>query len=416
MITPSFGLTATERVLPRLALDFTTASLDPRVTFTRSGATATRVNASGYIETMAADTPRFDFNPVTLVCRGLLIEESRTNNTLGSAAFNDAAYWTPVASTIGATPITAPDNTSTGFKLIESTANAVHYVLPVLGWVTTVGQLITRSVYVKAGERFRFEIHTDSTSYGGAQRAQYNLSTVTATVVLGTGTASITNAGNGWYRCVFNAPPATAAAIGSGQFRLLDDAGNPAYTGNGSSGLYLWGAQREDGAFATSYIPTVASTVTRNADVATMTGTNFSSWYNQSEGTVYSEIISTSNSDQWSITDGTTNNGITPYTNGNIVSYIRALGATQVQQDVGAAPSSSSNKAAFAYKVNNFAASVNGGAVVTDTSGIVPVNPNQLVLGYTSVVWAAAKTQLYIQSFNYYSLRLTNNELQAITS
>jgi len=56
MITPSFGLTATERVLPRLALDFTTASLDPRITFTRALDTATRVNASGNIETVLADT------------------------------------------------------------------------------------------------------------------------------------------------------------------------------------------------------------------------------------------------------------------------------------------------------------------------------------------------------------------------
>jgi hypothetical protein len=61
MITPSFGLTATERVLPKLALDFTTASLDARITFTRAGNTATRINTSGYVELINADLPRFDF-------------------------------------------------------------------------------------------------------------------------------------------------------------------------------------------------------------------------------------------------------------------------------------------------------------------------------------------------------------------
>jgi hypothetical protein len=84
MITPSYSLTATERVLPKLALDFTTAALDPRVTFTRTGNTATVTNSSGVIVGVNADIPRFDFDPVTLVCRGLLIEETRTNALLNS--------------------------------------------------------------------------------------------------------------------------------------------------------------------------------------------------------------------------------------------------------------------------------------------------------------------------------------------
>lgn len=79
MITPAYALTATERVLPRLALDFTTASLDARVTVTRALNTATRTNASGNIEIVNANLPRFDFNPSTLVCNGLLVEEARTN-------------------------------------------------------------------------------------------------------------------------------------------------------------------------------------------------------------------------------------------------------------------------------------------------------------------------------------------------
>jgi len=84
MISPSFSLTATERVLPRMALDFTTALLDPRITFTRTGNTATVVNSSGVIAAINADLPRFDFDPTTLVCKGLLIEETRTNLLLNS--------------------------------------------------------------------------------------------------------------------------------------------------------------------------------------------------------------------------------------------------------------------------------------------------------------------------------------------
>ena len=56
--------------------------------------------------------------------------------------------------------------------------------------------------------------------------------------------------------------------------------------------FYVWGAQIEEGSFATSYIPTASSSVTRAADVAEITGTNFSSFYNQSEGTVFAEVVS----------------------------------------------------------------------------------------------------------------------------
>lgn len=84
MITPAYSITATERVLPNLALDFTTAVADPRVVTTRTGNTATRTNPSGNLEIVNADLPRFDFNPVTLECRGLLSEPTATNLLLNS--------------------------------------------------------------------------------------------------------------------------------------------------------------------------------------------------------------------------------------------------------------------------------------------------------------------------------------------
>jgi hypothetical protein len=84
MMTPSYALTATERVLPNLALDFTTAVLDARVTITRASNTATAINSSGVIAVVNANLPRFDYNPTTLACRGLLIEQASTNVLLNS--------------------------------------------------------------------------------------------------------------------------------------------------------------------------------------------------------------------------------------------------------------------------------------------------------------------------------------------
>lgn len=84
MITPSYLPTVTERVLPRIALNFTTAVTDSRVATTRADNTATRFNSNGVIEIVNANLPRYDFDPVTLVCRGQLIEDTRTNLFLNS--------------------------------------------------------------------------------------------------------------------------------------------------------------------------------------------------------------------------------------------------------------------------------------------------------------------------------------------
>lgn len=89
-------------IAPALSLDFTAAVLDPRVTFTRAGATATRVNSAGVIETVAADAPRFDFDPATLVCRGLLIEQTRTNGIRNNT----------MVGAVAGTPGTLPTNWS----------------------------------------------------------------------------------------------------------------------------------------------------------------------------------------------------------------------------------------------------------------------------------------------------------------
>ena len=111
----------------------------------------------------------------------------------------------------------------------------------------------------------------------------FNLSTGTAS---GTG-ASIVSVGNGWYLCIGTVTVNTTGSTGI-NFSINNGSTN-SYTGDGYSGIYLWGAQLEAGAFPTSYIPTTSASVTRNADVASMTGTNFSSWYRQDAGCFYAE-------------------------------------------------------------------------------------------------------------------------------
>ena len=160
-------------ITPSLALDFTTAALNPRITFTRSGATATRTNSSGFIEGVAADTARFDYNPLTLACKGLLIEEQRANLITYSEQFNNVA-WTKTNTTVSANTTVAPDGTVNADKLIATTTNALHIIETSTASLTS-GVAYTASVYAKQNELSVLQITFSSAAI--PLRANFNLAT-----------------------------------------------------------------------------------------------------------------------------------------------------------------------------------------------------------------------------------------------
>ena len=248
----------------------------------------------------------------------------------------------------------------------------------------------------------------------------FNLSngTVSGTVAGVTqATADITNVGNGWYRCTIYGT--CTAASNSFRAYTMTDATTFTYLGNGTSGAYLWGAQLEAGAFATSYIPTVASTVTRSADVATMTGTNFSGWYNQTQGTfvVGADVngSSATNPALFGATDGTSNNRINPFASGaNWIGFAAAGGVTQASVNVAGYSTAAPFRYAIAYAVNSFNAALNGVAGSEDTSGSVPVGLTQLAIG--SLTAGSLVLNGHIRSIAYYNTRLPNAQLQALTA
>jgi hypothetical protein len=188
------------------------------------------------------------------------------------------------------------------------------------------------------------------------------------------------------------------------------------YTGDGYSGIYIWGAQLEAGAFATSYIKTEGSQVTRSADSASMTGTNFSSWYRADEGTLYGELNNISYTEgggRWiSINDGTASNRILQAyrASASTIGFIMAnngTGTLNISTTASATP-----KIAFAVKNNDAAISVNGAAPLTDTSCTVPI-VNRLQLGTAEI---GSGGTCNIKKFAYYPLRLSNAELQGLTT
>ena len=378
------------------------AQLEP-VTYQTTPSTYVATTASAYYG------PRFDYDPVTLAAKGLLIEEQRTNLLTYSQQFEDA-FWVKTAAAVSANTTVAPDGTTTADTLTEdATAATAHRVFTT---VTVAASAHTASIYVKAGTRSWFYIRlTDS---GAVQRyAYFNLGTGTLGTVETNLTASITNAGNGWYRC--SATVNVAATSLPVIFAITTGDNVQIYNGNGTGSLFYWGAQLEAGAFATSYIPTVASTVTRSADVATMTGTNFSSWYNQSEGTFIADTSSTAASARsLTASAGAVANQL--YLQSAVATSIafNVFTASAFVAQLGSLPASALKKVAGAYKVNDFAASVDGGTVDTDTSGALATY-SQLNLG-ANALGTGAFLNGHIRQIAYYNTRLSNTQLQTLTA
>jgi len=391
------------------------------ITFTRASG-GTYFDATGRLQTATNDVPRFDYNPSTLAAQGLLIEESRTNLLTRSEEFNDAA-WTKTNSSITANAATSPSGTVTADKLIEALdVNLVHQTTQSSVTIVSLGAY-TASCYVKADTRTRVRIgFLVAGTSGVTADANLTAGTITAASAFGGGSAvgsSIQAINNGWYRITVSG---TGAAGTSGECRLelLDASGNRQYNGDGTSGLFIWGAQLEAGAFPTSYIPTTTTALTRAADVASVN--TLSPWFNASTGTLFTESQQLPGQTAAVfpriavIDDGSTNNSILNLWRSDTS---RLYGAVRVgavdQADVGTTgvTQTNVNKIGFAYATNDFAASVNGGAPSTDTLGAVPSGLTTLRIGRSS---GTDFLNGYLRRITYYPRRLSNAELQAITA
>lgn len=375
------------------------------------------------LQTASAGRARFDHNPTTGESLGLLIEEARTNSLTYSAQFDNAA-WTKSNATITANTIVAPDGTLTGDKFVEG--SGASQTPQVYGNTSiSASTAFTLSIYAKAAERNWLVINANDGT--GSYRTWFNLSTgVVGTNPAGT-TATITPVGNGWYRCTASrTTQSTVPSTPLQVFQVADADGSITYTGNGFSGLFIWGAQLEiSGSFATSYIPTVASTVTRNADAASMTGTNFSSWFNNANMSAYIEAATnappaSTNTTGFSLNDGTLNRTNFFQSGGGSLSSARAWlfaynnGATIVSLNSAATAVTQSvmAKSCVAIKTNDFGFSLNSGAVLTDTDG-TPVVPTQMNIG--ADYNASAYLNGTIKKLAYYPIRVTNTQLQSLT-
>jgi hypothetical protein len=246
--------------------------------------TATRVNANGLIESVASGVPRLDYytSGGTAGCPALLVEPSAQNLALRSEQFEVSGTWI-------AEDITITTGSTAAFIAPDGTTNARLFTATISGFtairqnLTIASGTYTISVFAKADTYGLFRIANVSSL---SRAAWFDLNTGTVTGTVNGGTASMQNYGNGWYRCSFTS---TGILSGSPTFLLApSDAPNGTNSVSGAT-MYFWGAQFETGSVATSYIPTTAAPVTRNADVVNLSGA-VSGCIGQTQGTIYAEV------------------------------------------------------------------------------------------------------------------------------
>lgn len=392
--------------LPSLDLDFAgTQSLNPVVTSSRQVApsvsfsrasTATYFGADGLLKTAAENEPRFDFDPITLTCKGLLIEEARTNYFLQSSDVDTNNGWTRGSNLTRVGKTTAPDGSMSA--TVYSTAS-------------TLNAYVSQTVALQAGKTYTVSVWArlvsgSAPSSGALIACDYDADG-SGTVTAGErSTLGWTGLDGTWRR--FSLTFVNVGAVSAGQFFCTD-------FGNGAQ-VAIWGAQIEIGNFVTSFIPTLASSASRILDLCTIGGGNFSSWYRAAEGSFVLERISAryltaAAYDPIIVSDGTSSNAINMRVVGGAsqicdgtmlaggVPYVDSPGATMTD--------GVKHKQAIAFSASGYLDCMDGGSVYTDNALTIPV-VNQMRIG--------ASGAGHFCRLRYFPRRLSGAELQAITS
>ena len=318
---------------------------------------------------------------------GLLIEEARTNLVTYS---EDLTTWSKTSGgAVVADQTIAPDGTQTADEI-----SGIVYKSLNIGSDTR-----SFSVYLKASAGTTATVRIDAPAA--------NTITVDLTdgsVVLSSGSSldsyGVKDAGNGWYLCHI----VVTASVNN--YVLVGKANDASHT------LYAWGAQLEVGAFPTSYIPTSGSTATRAADSASIPVSEFG--YNDDEGSVVVEANAPVDSNQTRLTQlvtlGSSDNRVIDLhrLDNDIATYNGSV-------TIVGHPFNASNdiKAAAVYKSGSYALVSDGQTAETDSTQAV-LNPNTLTLGMNGA--SARHLNGHIKSIKYYPRRLTNAQLQELTS
>jgi hypothetical protein len=320
-------------------------------------------------EVIENNVPRLDYSDGS--CASLLLEPQRTNLVIYSESFDNVA-WTKPEVSVQADVATSPDGTTNADLIKESDANALHWIGDAI--TVTSGNSYTISVFAKKKERSVLQINL-STNFLPSSHANYDLDNGLVSASSGNVTTKIDDYGNDWFRCQITFT-ATSSATGTPLFTLQNSttaSRSASYQGDGTSGLYLWGAQAELGSYAISYIPSNSgSQTTRSADVCTNAGT--SATFNSESGVLFFEGAAL-NDDLTtriiSLSDGTNTNRIHLFywsqSNDIAVNY-RVSGSTVVSFVASLTNITNYSKVAFKWKSGDFKMYVDGNLIDSDTN------------------------------------------------
>ena len=386
----------------------------PDFTFTRA-TTATRVNASGLIESVASGVLRLDY-PIGGGCPAALIEPSAQNLALQSAGFQVSGTWTPtnITVTTGSTAaFTAPDG-STDADLLTSTASGSARIIQPFSFVS--GSTYTYSAFAKSGSGF-FGLMMENGGVASGAAVIWNLNTGALAVsgVAGTGytlqSQGIENYGNGWYRCRITVLLSVSVA---GNIRANTSNGTMStavvQSDNGNN-VYVWGAQIETGAIPTSYIPTTTGSATRNADVCTVSGV--SGYIGQTEGTLYLDLSyerqGSSTNNRWLELFGSSDNiGLA------VASTIRSIVNGQ-SDTLSGADTTSRFKIAWGYDSSGVVCFVNGTQFTLTNGGAQVITSLDSFRIDMSSTGGQRIFNNRIRAIALYTTRLTDDQLANLT-
>jgi len=351
------------------------------------------------------DVARIDYSSGS---GALLVEPQRTNLVTYSSSFDNSA-WNKTNCSITANNTTAPDGTTAADKLIlaNGQSGSSSDGTGIRQLVDIASGSYTYSIYAKAAEfttiRFRenqvtgafLTIDLTNGAITNGDAGQY----INPTAIL---------VSNGWYRITFQTP--TLTALYKYSVRVSE-------TGNGTSGIFIWGYQVELGSYSTSYIPTQSATVTRNADVISKTG--IADLIGQTEGTLFVEFINDNNNNASidrivALSDGTANNRLYLAKLLSGASYfVSVTSGTQTGGITGAIMPQGIVKIALAYNTNDVVMYVNGSLVGSDLFHTTPATSN-LYLGQENL--GTASLYKPYNAVSLYKTRLTNAELATLTT
>lgn len=404
------------------AWDFTSGALPSGVSFTRAG-TATYFDAAGVPQTAAADVPRFDHDPVTGALRGLLIEESRTNEIAYSRNYNNAWWAKNVAGSLTITSAAemSPDGTTSTDRFATSAASCGVYRIDVHSGLS-IGMKVTATVLIKPLSAYcKIRFGYGGTAFTTGQSGVFDLVAGTHTVYGADNIRSMAQRPDGYWVVKLTAT-ATAAGNATLSIYALDAT---------AQSFALDHVQSEIGAFGTSIIPTSGAAATRAADSCVMTGADFSRWFNPSEGTILAEFStitnglnsaggsafefiydidssSAANSEHTLVVSAAYGPGFRAHTT------VGGVGQAALNL-VGPLGTGAIARHAYAYKANDFAACLNGGVVATDVSGTLPVAPDRMSIGSANG-GVSGRFNGHLRRLRYWPTRLSNVRLQEITA